>query len=191
MTTETQSDFARRLGVDKAYITRLKRAGRLVLAPDGKVDVERSIALIEQTGGDRPDVADRFAKMRAGKRAAAGLTSDDTPLPQPPQGAEVIGSSLQTAKAIKEKYLALTAKIDYEQKVGNLIAKEDVDYALNAFATTVRAKAESLPDQLAPILAPITDLGDVHVILVEKIREFLDAVAEELRRCESELGRKG
>ena len=76
MSTLTKAAYARHRGVDRAHITRLGAAGRLVLAADGSVEVEASDRLIEATGGMRPDVAERAAQMRAAgvpKMGGAGV----------------------------------------------------------------------------------------------------------------------
>jgi len=60
MTIERATDFATRLGVTQSYITKLKQAGRLVLADDGKsIDVEKSLDLIAATAdpNDNPLMA--------------------------------------------------------------------------------------------------------------------------------------
>ena len=71
----TQSAFSRHLGVDKAHVTRLKQAGRLVIV-DGLVDVEASKRRIEQTAGTRDDVARRHAEGRAGRSDQRGGDSE-------------------------------------------------------------------------------------------------------------------
>lgn len=66
----TQAAFARLHGVAKSHVTKLKQAGRLVMTPAGMVDVAASDVLIAQTGGLRPDVAERLAEQRAPAAAA-------------------------------------------------------------------------------------------------------------------------
>jgi hypothetical protein len=60
----TQAAFARLRGVAKSHVTKLKQTGRLVMTPAGMVDVAASDVLIAQTGGLRPDVAERLAQDR-------------------------------------------------------------------------------------------------------------------------------
>lgn len=71
----TQSAFARRRGWSAAYVSKLKRKGRLVLTQNGLVDVAASIYKIERLrdaarGGDR-----------TGKHAAAAAEAFARPLP--------------------------------------------------------------------------------------------------------------
>lgn len=51
MTTATQADFARQIGVARSYVTALKKSGRLVLDDQGRVLVEESKASIARSNG--------------------------------------------------------------------------------------------------------------------------------------------
>ena len=65
--TMTRADFARHLGVDRSYVTRLGHAGRLVLDGTGRaarVRVADTIAMIRQTAGGRDDMA-RLWRLRS------------------------------------------------------------------------------------------------------------------------------
>lgn len=70
----TKNAFAKLMGWDRAYVTRLGEAGRLVFAPDGKrVDVEASKKLIEETAGAHGERArEYFAGKREEKAHTAG-----------------------------------------------------------------------------------------------------------------------
>ena len=195
MTTTTRADFARQMGVNKGTVTRWVQTGRAVLAGD-RVDVEASIARLQETSGARPDVAERHAAERGSAiptQPAAKVGAGDTapPMASAPAGAEGdrVGNSYQAARAVKEKYSALSAKLDYERSVGNLIPKEDVDSALRAFATHVRARLDVMPDQLSPLLGPVSDLDEIHAILSESARGILTAVADDMARAVTAVGR--
>ena len=49
MTHETQAAFAKRLGVTRSYVNKLKESGRLVITEGSLVDVEASLAAIQAT----------------------------------------------------------------------------------------------------------------------------------------------
>lgn len=191
MTLETRADFARRLGVNRSTITRWVDTGRVVLA-GAMIDVEASQQLLADTGGARPDVAERHAAERAAKGAIVGA-GDTAPPAAPPASeaasrADGVGNSYQAARAVKEKYAALHSKLEYEQALGNLIPKADVDAALRSFAASVRARLDVLPDQLAPLVSPVTDLDEIHALLAEHCRSILSAVADDMGRAASAAG---
>lgn len=179
----SQAEFARQIGVDRAHVTRLKQAGRLVMADDGKVDAAASCARIAATADpNRDDVAARHAAARGGK-----VSPQETAPPPAAQPEDKVGNSYQAARAVKEKYLALDAKIDYEKKVGNLIPKEDVDAALKAMGAAVRSAMEIFPDQVAPIVAPVLEIEEVHNLLAQACRDVLAGIEHSLARYQAEL----
>ena len=198
MSTETRADFARRLGVNRSTVTRWAEIGRIVMDGDA-VDVEASLQRIKDTGGARPDVAERHAAARGAKvptgthSAGAGYTAPPASMPPAPGAdpSDKVGNSYQAARAVKEKYAALSAKLEYERSVGNLIPKDDVDQALKAFAAATRARLDVLADQLAPILAPVADLGEAHALLAEHARLVLAGIADDMARAEAALGAPG
>jgi len=177
MTTENQAAFARRIGKARSYITALKNAGRIVMAGD-LVDVEASLRMIEQTGGSRPDVAERHAAEKA------------APAPQQPAAAQdndKIGNSYQAARAVKEKYGALKAKAEYETMIGNLIPREDADAAMRFIGAAVRAALEVFPDQTAPLVAHSTDLAEIQDQLTQSCRDALHTVGDAIKRQTAQL----
>lgn len=200
----TQAEFAAAQGWHRSTVTRLKQAGRLVM--QGRmVEIAASLARIEETGGMRFDVAERHAANRAQpvtqpaqpeaeKTAQAplagavkGTGSGDGAIAAPASGSGT-GERRSDAQARKEAALADLAEMDVKQKRGNLIPKDDVDAALRAFATSVRARLDVLPDQLAPLLAPVSDLDEIHALLAEHARSILAAVADDMGRAAMAAG---
>ena len=200
----TQAEFAAAQGWHRSTVTRLKQAGRLVM--QGRmVEVAASLARIEETGGMRFDVAERHAANRAQpgtqlaqpeaeKTAQAplagageGTGSGDGAIAAPASGSGT-GERRSDAQARKEAALADLAEMDVQQKRGNLIPKDDVDAALRSFATSVRARLDVLPDQLAPLLAPVADLDEIHALLAEHCRSILAAVADDMGRAAMAAG---
>ena len=200
----TQAEFAAAQGWHRSTVTRLKQAGRLVM--QGRmVEVAASVARIEETGGMRFDVAERHAANRAQpvtqpaqpdaeKTAQAPLAGvgegtgpGDGAIAAPASGSGT-GERRSDAQARKEAALADLAEMDVQQKRGNLIPKDDVDAALRSFATSVRARLDVLPDQLAPLLAPVSDLDEIHALLAEHCRSILAAAADDMGRAAMAAG---
>jgi hypothetical protein len=197
----TQAQFAAAQGWHRSTVTRLKQAGRLVMQ-GSRVDVAASLARIEETGGMRFDVAERHAANRTqpqaqrdGQKTAAappagvgegegqGSVPNTAPVPD-----AVTGERRSDAQARKEAALADKAEMEVQQMRGNLIPREDVDAALRAFGASVRAKLDVLPDQIAPLVAPVTDMDEVHALLAEHARGILSAVADEMSRAAQAAG---
>lgn len=141
----TRSEFAAILGVAKSYITKLGHAGKLVLSPCGNfIDVDASKRLIQASHG-------------APGRAGAGT----------------IAPAFADHKDKREYYQAEKERLDYEERLGQLMQTLDVKSAIANAATTLRTRLEVLPDQLAPQLAAMTDETTVRATLANEIEALL------------------
>lgn len=190
-----QAAFAKLQGWHKSTVTRLKQAGRLVMV-GGRVDVLASLARIEETGGMRDDVAERHATERAQKTSATASEQareygdNGGDVKRAPEASVELqrGETRADAQARKEAALADLAEMEVRQKRGELIPKADVDLALRSFAASVRAKLDVVADQIAPLVAPVSDLDEVHALVSEHMRGVLAAVADEMGRAAKAAG---
>ncbi|MBP8267331.1 MAG: hypothetical protein KAX47_12340 [Zoogloea sp.] len=198
----SQAEFARQIGVAKSWVTALKIAGRLVLTADGKVDAVASIARIAATTDpNRDDVARRHAAARAGHPNAPGQPAlspgqqtppDAPPAPAPaplqsapagaPAGATAIpdevGHTYQAARAVKEKYAAMTARLEYRRASGEVIDREAVAAAIEDIVTALRQGLEQQPNRLAPELVGL-DLDAIRATLKRETTAALTALSKE------------
>jgi hypothetical protein len=168
-----QADFARHMGWRPSYVVQLKREGRLVISEDGKrVRVAESIARIEATRDPaKQAVADRHAESR-NKPKESSIDHK----PKDGQGAE-IGNTYQAARAVKERYNALQAKLDYQRAAGELIEVSAVA-AISADAMTLLRNAlEAIPDTLAPRIATVSDEQQIRAILAQEVEILLAAAS--------------
>lgn len=171
MTTATQSEFAALLGKDKSYVTRLKQAGRLVFTADGMVDVEKSRALIAATADpSRSAAVEARANDQMRQERAA------------PSQQDAIGNSFQAAKAVNEKYKALTAKLEYEQASGKLVDASEARLFAADLAATFRGALEVLPDRLAPELVALNETETIRALLVESFEHLLVDLADKISK---------
>lgn len=171
-----QAEFAALLGKDKSYVTRLKQAGRLVLTADGLVDVEKSKALIAAT-------ADPSRNAAVEARTDAQLNQASAPRSTGPgqtSQQDAIGNSFQTAKAVNEKYKALTAKLEYERASGKLVDADEARLFAADLAATFRGALEILPDRLAPELVPLNETETIRALLVESFEQVLTDLADKI-----------
>ena len=165
----SQAEFARMEGLAKSYVTQLKQAGRLVMDGD-KVDVDASRARIAATADpNRDDVKARWEAQRE-KPAAA---------PVDPGPQDKIGNSYQAARAVKEKFSAMQAKLDYERAIGKLVERSEVEAAIEDVTSLIRQALEQMPHRSAPELVGksldqirASLKQDIHAALSEMEREF-------------------
>jgi len=147
MNLMTQAEFARKMGTTPKTVSTWKKAKRLVMQGD-QVDVDASIALLERhrkggatsvTLGVTPGVTQADSGNGQGNKperetteqpASDAIEDEITVLPGETidQAAErlagvidVDGTSFDEARRIKEVYLALLNRLEYEKKSGALI----------------------------------------------------------------------
>lgn len=175
MTCATQTAFAERIGVAKSYVTRLKQLGRLVLAENGLVDVEASLARLKETQ-DPAKPSHIALSDTPGK-------PDEQPLVAPPEDAPAEGAmNYQQARAVKEKYQALSAKLEYEQSCAQLLRADDVAAVIARVAVTLRTRFESFPDLLAPQLAEIRDEQQIRSLLADQVEILLSDLSAQFAK---------
>ncbi len=189
MTIESRADFARRMGWDRAHVSRACQKGRLVQSADGRIEVEASIARYEQTKDPaRQDVAARHAAARS----AAPAPVDDPKVIRPPESVPESpiapqGGVYQESRAKRERFAAMHAELDYERAAGRLVELADVTRAHRELGVLLRQALERLPDQLAPELAPETDPGRVHAMLQTAMEQALRTVSDRAQALATRL----
>jgi len=152
----SRSEFAAHIGCAKSYISKLSAQGRLVIGQGDnaeRIDVAATKALLADTTG---------APERATEAAQTTLFVD--------------------SKDQKEHYQAQMAKLDYEERVGNLLQAGDVRAVVANAATSLRARLETLPDTLAPELAATQDESRVRALLAGEIEAALAELSHQFAK---------
>jgi hypothetical protein len=187
--TMTQAAFAEHLGVNRAYVTRLKRAGRLVMTDDGKrVLVEASKQRIAATRGQRFDVEQRWEDQRG----------DDGPKPQSAAAPVVVGEpviddgadealdvdsiGLRTRRAAMRKAEADAAIAERKAAAdaGEWLARAAVERDLAAAVGVILNAWAGVPDRLSAQLAATTDADTARAILLDEVERVQATVHREL-----------
>jgi tRNA U34 5-carboxymethylaminomethyl modifying GTPase MnmE/TrmE len=171
MTSVNQAEFAALMGWSAAYVTKLKKADRLVMTADSRVDVEASQARILATRDpNRDDVVSRNVADRA-----------EAKVKPPPADADVDEDGLvdfQTARALKENYLARQAKVDYEERIEKLVDAEAVSMKQYELARQIRDSLLAIPSRIAEQVAAESDSSACARLLEQEIRQALEAAAK-------------
>lgn len=175
------SAFAKAMGWRPSYVTSLRHAGRLVLTADNlQVMVPESLQRIADTRDpSKAGVADRHAAARAARDADhdADMPADDDAI-HAPQGRPAAGQGgddgnrYQRARAAKEQYLAMQAKLDYEERIGKLVDAQQVRAIAADMGATVRRRLESLPTVLAAMVDE-RDRDRIHTLTTDHIEQTL------------------
>ena len=207
MTLESQADFARRCGKSRKTVSGWKKAGRLVLQGD-QVCVEESLALIERhrkggiscvtsavtlgvtqvdSGNSQGNKPDREATEQ---QASDAIEDEIAVLPGETidQAAErltgvidVDGTSFDEARRIKEVYLALLNRLEYEKKSNALIEMDVARTVLFNEARRARDAWIAWPSNFGALIA--ADLGidaadRVTAVLVKYVHEQISRLGE-------------
>jgi hypothetical protein len=159
--------YAKHRGVSLRAVQKAIQSGRIRTTSDGKVDVEQ---------------ADGDWQRNTGPRPRAGIASSSPPprhvpmaAPDPPRQ-EVGGAGpldYARARAVRENYLARLAKIDFEERSGKLVSRDEVQVAAFNKFRTFRDGMLNVSDRVAAMLAAESDPAKVHAILTAEIRKAL------------------
>ena len=177
------ASFARWLGVAKSRITELHQAERLALTPDGRrVRFEASKVRIAETESPAHDGV--RARHAAAREAAV---QGEAPLSPPPGsaphigdgGQDRVGSSYQQSRAVRERFLALQAKLEYERNAGKLLDAAGVESALASAVTQLRGRLEALPVFLGPQVASESQESRCVALLREAVEEALSDLSRQ------------
>ena len=182
MAVERKVDFAKRLGVNKATVTRWEQAHRLVLDASGKVRIEESLRLLDETRGSRDDNAYRAELDRMLK---ADIAMMDAAQPPEQRMTEKLRDDLRRAaleKAISEarikKAEADLREMERDRQAGVLILREDVDFVLNDFGAMLRSMLDGRAERLGAELG----LAQEQILAVSESDEHLLAeLADKLK----------
>jgi hypothetical protein len=164
--------YAKHRGVTLKAVQKAIQSGRIRTTGDGKIDVEQ---------------ADADWKRNTGPRQSSIASSSPPPRrsPAPPPELprqDVAGPGqldYARARAVRENYLARLAKIEYEERSGKLVSRDEVQVAAFNKFRTFRDGMLNIPDRVSAMVAAEPDASKVHAALTTEIRkallEFADA----------------
>lgn len=169
------SEYAKHRGVSKPMVSKYINAGMIPSARK----VGRTYE-IDPVQADR-ELDAALDRTRGGKR------SPSPPPPPPPRAAEPEPDgyasppprampSLAENRGIREFYAARIAKLDYEQRLGKLVPKDELKLKLAKLHLAVRDNLRTIPDRVAPVLAAETDQTKIHAILLKEIGLALEGL---------------
>jgi hypothetical protein len=152
--------YARRRGVALAAVQKAIAHGRIATQADCRID---------------PEIADvQWAETT--RWGASNIINGD----------EVMGDSsghkaseYGKARADREHYVALLARLKYEERAGELVRREEVEDELFRTFRDFRDRMQAIPDRVAATIASETDPAQVHRILSAEIRTALNDFADQ------------
>lgn len=173
MTTETKSQFAKRINRAPSYVTELIKHGRIVLTANGKrVEVEASLNRIAETAsGAKPAVAARHQVERVGGKR------------KPRKQSEIAEGSRQFYEMQLQAFKNSQKQLDYELANKKRFAIPAVRNEAQALGNTLRVGIEKLIDLSAPRLAALTDPAQREQLLQVEIKQLARVIKAEFPRA--------
>ena len=165
----TQKAYAKRKGVSPQYVNKLvgqgkiKRVGR-------KIDSRQANAVIKafQRPGRVPPA--KRSRSKPAQPKAPGAAGALKPRPSATR-------NLTEARAEKEHYGALAAKLDYERAAGALLPRPEVLDLERRKNANIRTLLRRLPRSVAPLLARAGGPAEIEKLLLSEIDLILGQLA--------------
>lgn len=177
-------EFAVREGYRANYGHELAKAGRLVMAADGKNCLAR--ASHERFHGSKDPskqgVAERHAAAREAAAASVPQAPADTGQDKPD---DVALYDFQNAKAKREHWAAEREHAAFRKEAGELMERGDVVAAFADAGATVRSRLESWSATLPPQLAG-RDEATIRAVLADQVEQVLRELADKFGRMAGE-----
>lgn len=148
----SQAEYARHRGKSRQYISRLAKAGVLVMR-GGKVDAAASDAVLD----DRPEpVSERVAAAPSGTTFAEAKTADMV-------------------------FKAKLRKIEYDVRIGKLVEAELVKQRWSAIYRLIVDRILAWPNRLAPEVAALTDERQVREVILREARALVNELRADVQ----------
>ncbi|AUO63844.1 hypothetical protein WM46_03230 [Citrobacter freundii complex sp. CFNIH2] len=178
MTTMNQSQYAQHSGVDRKTIGRWIKAGRFIVMDGDLIDVEASDAALKKNRDGKDPRA-----SNAKKKKAQTVRDDSNDIEDAARNiilTEGANLSREEAARIRENYMALLAKLQYEKDSGQtieLVAAEEVLF--NAFRQQ-RDAWLNWPSRVAPLIAADLDVPADRMteVLIEHVHKHISVLGE-------------
>lgn len=152
--------YARHRGVALSAVQKAIQSNRISTLPDGRLDDEVADAEWARNTAPRPSVATRPAATHLPAVPPAQREPFET-APKLDGG----GLEYSRARAVRENYLARLAKIEFEERSGKLVSRDEVKIAAFNKFRTFRDGMLNIPDRLSAVLAAESDPGRVFELL--------------------------
>ena len=86
--------------------------------------------------------------------------------------------SYATARAVRETYRARLAKLEYEEKTGELVSLEAVEKDAFATGAAIKTALMAVPARVAELVAAEDDPNKCRRLIAAEIRQALEALGE-------------
>ena len=168
--------YARHRGVALSAVQKAIATGRIHPEPDGGIDPAKADAQWDRHTRTAQPTTSRVTTARPPQVSQPAASP-----PQPQASDEARGVDYHKARAVRETYSARLAKLEFEERTGKLISKDEVDIKYFQLARQLRDRMQQIPRKVAPEIVALVvadpDVRGVTDILDVAIREALEDLA--------------
>jgi hypothetical protein len=165
------SRYAQHIGASPAYVSQLRKQGRLVVVQDaaGKdvVDFAMSDRLVRNTTD--------MGRARNGANASPGR-APSAPL-EPVSTSGRVDAIFRQAQAQERAYAAKMAELEYRRRVGELVPVAEVRSEHARTLASIREAFSQLPARVVPLLVATPTAESMDLLLRQEINATLTHVA--------------
>lgn len=175
----SQKEYARRRRVTPQYINKLVRQGKITLVK-GLIDPKRADR--ERSAWSQPARSSKSshsdAKAKKSPARSRRVREDEQPDAHPAESQPRSSTGkLTAARAEREHYQSLQAKLEYERLLGQLVPAAEVRMAQERQNANVRTQFRAIARDLAQQLALTTSPAECEQILLDAIDLRLSVLA--------------
>jgi hypothetical protein len=192
------TEYARHRGVSLPAVQHAVKAGRITRNPDGLIDSDRAdreweqntdhskVPLDQRKGipkkraGQGPTPPAATGHVQAGRHRAATHAVRHAEQDAAELGSTerlATGPDFSKARAAKEIYEARIKKLDYEERLGNLVSRKSVEVEAFTNFRILRDACFNIPDRVSAQIAAETDGSTVYEILMVELRRAFEEFA--------------
>ena len=181
----TQKDVLKKL--TKAGLVTFKKSAFIEAVQRGQIPYE----YVEGSKGKRYNytlVAESISQAGIGKPISKANDLDSLPDPKSGQSSTEYGEeimalgekpTLTDANIYKTLYTGKLEKLKYEQMVGGLISRDEVEDKAFSVARVIRNKLLTIPERLSNELASISDAHQIKELLFKEFNILLDDLSKD------------
>ncbi|MBF0615138.1 MAG: hypothetical protein HQL92_08290 [Magnetococcales bacterium] len=188
--------YAKLRGVSDAAVRKAIKTGRISVEQDGSINPAQADTAWEKNTD--PGLQRKTATSTPSapppapppKPPGAPTRTNNDPLPTPDKAfarpttrpdndsQDPRVPSYAASRAVKEAYAAKLLRIEYEQKMGNLLEASAVTKEAFEVASRTRDRLEKIPGHVAAALTAMTDRRAIETLLAKEIRSALEEIAK-------------
>ncbi|MHA3359033.1 hypothetical protein [Yersinia enterocolitica] len=180
MSTMTQIDYAKHAGVDRKTVSRWIKAGKYIVLDGDLVNVEESDKAVATLRDSKDPRTKNASRKKPAKVKAADIDDSTDATVKEIMLANGAEWSREEAARVKENYLALLTKLEFEKEDGQLV---ELTVAEGILFDAFRAQRDAWmnwPSRVAPLMAADLDVPADRMteVLLEYVHKHISGLGE-------------